>query len=166
MEIAFGRFERTIRIAIPFERERVNATPRGRLPDGGAAEARAGARAASRSTTLSEPNEAWREGRASELPSRRRSEHGEQVAVGIGGGEEPQGPELPAELPVLPLKNTVLFPFLLSPLLVNTERSKQVIDAVLVSPERLMLAVGGARRRRGQPAAPTTSTASARCCAS
>jgi HSP20 family protein len=26
MEIAFGRFERSIRIAIPFERERVNAT--------------------------------------------------------------------------------------------------------------------------------------------
>ena len=26
MEIAFGRFERTIRIAIPFERERVNAS--------------------------------------------------------------------------------------------------------------------------------------------
>jgi HSP20 family protein len=26
MEIAFGRFERTIRIAIPFERDRVNAT--------------------------------------------------------------------------------------------------------------------------------------------
>ncbi len=28
--------------------------------------------------------------------------------------------ELPDELPVLPLKNTVLFPYLLSPLLVNT----------------------------------------------
>ena len=30
---------------------------------------------------------------------------------------------LPATLPVLPLKNTVLFPFLLSPLLVNTDRA-------------------------------------------
>lgn len=29
MEIAFGRFERTIRIAIPFERERVNAALEG-----------------------------------------------------------------------------------------------------------------------------------------
>jgi ATP-dependent Lon protease len=81
------------------------------------------------------------------------SEHGEKVAVGIGGGEEPQGPELPSELPVLPLKNTVLFPFLLSPLLVNTERSKKVIDAVLVSPERLMLSVAVRGEVEGSPRA-------------
>jgi len=81
------------------------------------------------------------------------SEHGEKVAVGIGGGEEPQGPELPGELPVLPLKNTVLFPFLLSPLLVNTERSKKVIDAVLVSPERLMLSVAVRGDVEGSPRA-------------
>jgi len=52
---------------------------------------------------------------------------------------------------VLPLKNTVLFPFLLSPLLVNTERSKKVIDAVLVSPERLMLAVAVRGELEGSP---------------
>ncbi|HEX2485389.1 MAG TPA: endopeptidase La [Myxococcota bacterium] len=82
-----------------------------------------------------------------------RSEGGEQVAVGIGAGEEREAPELPAELPVLPLKNTVLFPFLLSPLLVNTERSKRVIDAVLVSPERLMLAVAVRGDVEGSPGA-------------
>ena len=82
-----------------------------------------------------------------------RPEGGQQVAVGIGAGEEREAPELPAELPVLPLKNTVLFPFLLSPLLVNTERSKRVIDAVLVSPERLMLAVAVRGDVEGSPAA-------------
>ena len=54
---------------------------------------------------------------------------------------------------MLPLKNTVLFPFLLSPLLVNTERSKKVIDAVLVSPERLMLAVAVRGEVEGSPGA-------------
>jgi len=82
-----------------------------------------------------------------------RPEHGEQVAVGIGAGEERETPQLPGELPVLPLKNTVLFPFLLSPLLVNTERSKRVIDAVLVSPDRLMLAVAVRGDVEGSPRA-------------
>jgi ATP-dependent Lon protease len=42
---------------------------------------------------------------------------------------------------------------LLSPLLVNTERSKRVIDAVLVSPERLMLAVAVRGDVEGSPGA-------------
>ena len=50
------------------------------------------------------------------------------VGTGAGEDEEPGVPELPEELPVLPLKNTVLFPFLLSPLLVNSQRSRQMID--------------------------------------
>jgi ATP-dependent Lon protease len=88
-----------------------------------------------------------------ELPVSSAEPHGEKVAVGIGGGEEPHGPDLPAELPVLPLKNTVLYPFLLSPLLVNTERSKKVIDAVLVRAERLMLAVAVKGEIEGSPRA-------------
>ena len=63
-----------------------------------------------------------------------------EVAVDVGTPEESAAIELPEILPVLPLKNTVLFPFLLSPLLVNSERSKKVIDQVLVTPERLMVA--------------------------
>jgi ATP-dependent Lon protease len=47
--------------------------------------------------------------------------------------------EIPERLAVLPLKNTVLFPFLLSPLLVKSEPSKQLIDEVLLSPGRLLL---------------------------
>jgi len=47
--------------------------------------------------------------------------------------------EIPESAPVLPLKNTVLFPFLLSPLLVNTPRSQALIDEVLVHPDRLLV---------------------------
>ncbi|MBW2270052.1 MAG: endopeptidase La [Deltaproteobacteria bacterium] len=64
---------------------------------------------------------------------------GTEVAVGSGVGEEIAFAEIPETLPVLPLKNTVLFPHLLSPLLVNSERSKQLIDAVLLTPHRLLL---------------------------
>jgi hypothetical protein len=51
---------------------------------------------------------------------------GMEIRVGSGGAEEDDDafPDLPNELPVLPLKNTVLFPFLLSPLLVNTPASQ------------------------------------------
>ena len=39
-----------------------------------------------------------------------------QVGSGPSGADEFVGSELPDELAILPLKNTVLFPFLLSPL--------------------------------------------------
>ena len=65
---------------------------------------------------------------------------GTEIAVGTGGeGEELALPTLPDSLPVLPLKNTVLFPNLLSPLLVNTDRSRRLIDEVLRSPDRLLV---------------------------
>ena len=80
-------------------------------------------------------------------------EGGEQVAVGIVEGEESPPIELPESLPVLPLKNTVLFPFLLSPLLVNSDRSKRVIEAVLRSPHRLMLSVAVRSGVEGSPSA-------------
>ena len=54
---------------------------------------------------------------------------GAEVLVESGDGDEPSPVEIPEFLPVLPLKNTVLFPFLLSPLLVRSERSKLLIDA-------------------------------------
>jgi len=80
-----------------------------------------------------------------------RGEHAEEIAVGIGSEEEEERLELPPELPVLPLKNTVLFPYLLSPLLVNSERSRRVIDAVLATPERLMLSVAVRGEAEGSP---------------
>ena len=68
---------------------------------------------------------------ADEPESPPHGDHAERVTVGFGeseAGSEEESESLPATLPVLPLKNTVLFPFLLSPLLVNTERSKRVIE--------------------------------------
>jgi ATP-dependent Lon protease len=65
---------------------------------------------------------------------------GTQISVASGGVEQ-AAIELPDALPVLPLKNTVLFPFLLSPLLVNTDRSRKLIDSVLLTPERLLVCV-------------------------
>jgi ATP-dependent Lon protease len=58
---------------------------------------------------------------------------------------------LPDVLPILPLKNTVLFPGLLSPLLVNTERSMKLIDHVLLTPERLLVCVAVRRPLEGSP---------------
>jgi ATP-dependent Lon protease len=68
------------------------------------------------------------------------AEGGTEISVASGGGEQAAIP-LPDSLPVLPLKNTVLFPFLLSPLLVNTERSRRLIDEVLLTPQRLLVCV-------------------------
>ena len=59
--------------------------------------------------------------------------------------------ELPEELPVLPLKNTVLFPFLLSPLLVNTPRSQELIDEVLLRDDRLMVCAAVRHDTEGSP---------------
>jgi ATP-dependent Lon protease len=74
-----------------------------------------------------------------------------RVGVGVGGGEGEAPASLPETLPVLPLKNTVLFPFLVSPLLVNTARSKRLIDHVLVTPERLLVAPAVRRTVEGSP---------------
>ena len=59
---------------------------------------------------------------------------------------------LPDTLPVLPLKNTVIFPHLLAPLLVNTDRSRKLIDAVMTSPDRYLLSVSVRGPLEGSPA--------------
>jgi ATP-dependent Lon protease len=58
---------------------------------------------------------------------------------------------VPDSLPILPLKNTVIFPHLLAPLLVNTERSKKLIEAVMAGPERLILSVAVKGAVEGSP---------------
>ncbi|MCZ6784773.1 MAG: LON peptidase substrate-binding domain-containing protein, partial [Proteobacteria bacterium] len=77
------------------------------------------------------------------------------VDVAVESGAAPEDGDgvmaLPGELPVLPLKNTVLFPFLLSPLLVNTARSQRLIDNVLVQPNRLLLCTAVQREIDGSP---------------
>lgn len=79
------------------------------------------------------------------------------MAIQVGTGMVDEGelgvPELPDELAVLPLKNTVLFPFLLSPLLVNTPASQQLIDEVLLRPDRLLVCAAIRREVDGPPRA-------------
>ena len=86
-----------------------------------------------------------------------------ELAAAEGGGVEvhvDEGPDeehddamsrLPEELPVLPLKNTVLFPHLMSPLLVNTPRSQELIDEVLLQDERLMVCTAVRHEIDGSP---------------
>ncbi|MEE2662524.1 MAG: endopeptidase La [Myxococcota bacterium] len=78
-----------------------------------------------------------------------------EVEVRVDEGPEDQLGDplqrLPDELPVLPLKNTVLFPYLLSPLLVNTPRSQELIDEVLLQDERLMVCTAVKRETDSSP---------------
>jgi ATP-dependent Lon protease len=77
---------------------------------------------------------------------------GMEIRVGSGPEDEADElTELPDELPVLPLKNTVLFPYLLSPLLVNTPASQRLIDDVLVRADRLMVCTAVKRDMPGPP---------------
>jgi ATP-dependent Lon protease len=79
---------------------------------------------------------------------------GMEIAVGSGREDDSDDlTELPDELPVLPLKNTVLFPYLLSPLLVNTPASQRLIDEVLARPDRLMVCTAVKRDMQGPPGA-------------
>ncbi len=77
------------------------------------------------------------------------------VDVAVGRGGDPSGlqHELPEVLPVLPLKNTVVFPSLLTPLLVNTPRSKRLIDRVLLTRERTFLTAAVKGAIEGSPEA-------------
>ncbi|MFK7897581.1 MAG: endopeptidase La [Myxococcota bacterium] len=77
---------------------------------------------------------------------------GMEIHVGSGPDDDSEElTELPEALPVLPLKNTVLFPYLLSPLLVNTPASQRLIDDVLVRPDRLMVCTAVKRDVSGPP---------------
>jgi ATP-dependent Lon protease len=76
---------------------------------------------------------------------------GTEVVVGSGTGEPSASTEIPSSLPVLPLKNTVLFPHLRFPLLVNSERSKRLIDVVLLTPDRLLLCAAVRNPVEGSP---------------
>jgi ATP-dependent Lon protease len=66
-------------------------------------------------------------------------------------GERSAEQTVPDTLSILPLKNTVIFPHLLAPLLVNTERSKKLIEAVMAGPDRLILSVAVKGAVEGSP---------------
>ncbi len=74
-----------------------------------------------------------------------------EITVADGNGESLEEFEIPGALPVLPLKNTVLFPFLVSPLLVNTPRSQALIDHVLLTPDRLLVMAAVKKSVEGSP---------------
>ncbi len=75
------------------------------------------------------------------------------VAVERGADESEGRYPVPETLPVLPLKNTVLFPTLLAPLLVNTPRSRRLIDHVLLTRERMFFTSAVRRPLEGSPEA-------------
>jgi ATP-dependent Lon protease len=76
-----------------------------------------------------------------------------EVSVESGQGEPSVPVDVPETLAVLPLKNTVLFPTLLAPLLVNTPRSRRLIDHVLLTKERMFFTAAVRRELEGSPEA-------------
>jgi hypothetical protein len=79
----------------------------------------------------------------------------EAIEIAVqSGGDEPEGHlEVPEVLPVLPLKNTVIFPSLLAPLMVNTPRSIRLIDHVLLTRERMFVTAAVRHAVEGSPGA-------------
>jgi ATP-dependent Lon protease len=75
----------------------------------------------------------------------------EQSREQAGVAEKGVPVAVPDRLPILPLKNTVIFPHLLAPLLVNTERSKKLIEVVMAGRDRLMLSVAVKGAVEGSP---------------
>ena len=61
------------------------------------------------------------------------------IAVGQGEMTAPEPPELPATLPVLPLRDTVTYPDTLTPLAVGQPRSITLINEVLAADRRLVM---------------------------
>ncbi|MDD9801845.1 MAG: endopeptidase La [Deltaproteobacteria bacterium] len=74
----------------------------------------------------------------------------EQQAQVEGGGDLGL-PELPDTLPVLPLKNNIIFPQLLAPLVIGSARSRRLVDAVMAGEPRLMLALSARGSVEGSP---------------
>src|SRR5438067_11791157 len=63
------------------------------------------------------------------------------IAVSIGaavGGEQPL--QIPNELPVLPLRDIVIYPFMIVPLFVSREKSIRAVDVALGENRMILLA--------------------------
>jgi ATP-dependent Lon protease len=86
-----------------------------------------------------------------EIVPERIGEDPVEVSVESGEGEPSAPVDVPEALAVLPLKNTVLFPTLLAPLLVNTPRSRRLIDHVLLTRERMFFTSAVRRELEGSP---------------
>src|SRR5579862_7663790 len=68
------------------------------------------------------------------------SDHGQEVAnVLLGnGGDQDSAIHIPDELPVLPLRDMVVFPILVSPIGVSRESSVQLIDEAATAGNRII----------------------------
>jgi ATP-dependent Lon protease len=68
--------------------------------------------------------------------------------------------KIPEVLPVLPLRDIVIFPFMIVPLYVSRDRSIKAVDQALADNRMILLAAQ--KRRTTRTRAPTTSTRRAR----
>ncbi len=84
-------------------------------------------------------------------PSRAQGGTAVRVLSGVEDEGDDEAVEIPDTLPILPLKNTVLFPYLLSPLLVNTPASQRLIDDVLMRSDRMLVCTAVRRPVEGPP---------------
>ncbi len=66
-------------------------------------------------------------------------------------GEAEAPPELPDTLPVLPLRDTVVFPDAVAPLAIGEQRSVRLIDDVLDRPDRLVVLVASRDTEQEEP---------------
>ena len=55
----------------------------------------------------------------------------EAAPVSAGEGEEAAPPDIPSELPVLPVRDIVVFNYMILPLFVGRDKSVQAVDAAL-----------------------------------
>ncbi len=76
--------------------------------------------------------------------AREQAEPADGATAAKGPAEQPGAPDVPRELPVLPVRNVVVFPGTVVPLSIGREKSKRLIDAVLAGSK--LLAVFTQRR--------------------
>ena len=76
--------------------------------------------------------------------------HGEEPEAPPEHAREPIDEPLPEILPVLPLRNTVLFPTLVAPMVATTERAKRLVDDALAS-DRLIVTVAARDPEKTEP---------------
>ena len=62
----------------------------------------------------------------------------EELIVGEGEREGERGIPIPGELSLLPIKDTVLFPMVVMPLIVSRESSMKLVDDAVVSDSRVI----------------------------
>src|SRR5216110_1586204 len=64
----------------------------------------------------------------------------EDIAAGLDTTENDQQLQIPNELPVLPLRDIVIYPFMIVPLFVSREKSIRAVDEALAENRMILLA--------------------------